>query len=414
LASLVLSDVRFARGTSMKNFHTSALILGMAVAFTAMSIAACSDDPANSLGRRPGGPGGSGNVDGSGDPNNDPNAPPYEEQLFRAIEAEVDQKCGLTCHKEGSYRPEPPTFLEGPDAYKSIKSYPGIVTRDVYASTFLTKGPHAGPSVDSATDPEFYEKVRTWLEAEALAIQSQRLPSTDPITITSGANDVDLSKACVGGLTGVRLKFNASLVAGMLSLDDLTVVAPAGTDVHVYKPRFVRVLAQEVDGQTEFADPADSFSNTDQTVPGGAETILAPGSVLFSGAGWRPYDFAADKIRIEAEKIQPGKVSVIDDPNCRDVPLFVANVLPALRGNGFAPNCQGCHGNGLAGLNLGSNDTTLICNQVRSKLNPGNIAQSIMVTKVSPGAQHNGGQVDNPQAWAQVFSNNAAAFFDPQ
>jgi hypothetical protein len=395
----------------MANFRGSTLILGLAVTFIGAAGGACSDDAADSLNRaKPGGPGAT-TGDGGSDPNNDGSGPPYEEQLFREIEAEIDKQCGNTCHAEGTYRPEPPTFLAPPDAYKSIKAHPGIVTRDVYASAFLTKGPHAGPAVDEATDAEFYKKVRAWLEAESLMLQSERLPSTEPVAVKSGANDIDLSGACIGGLTGVRMKFSAELVGGMLSLNDIKIVAPAGTDVQVYKPRFIRILAQEVDGRTEFPDPADSFSNTDQTVPGGEETVLAPGSVLFSGDGWRPYDFATDKIRIEAEKIQPGKVAVIEDNTCQDVAMFTANVLPALRGNGFTPNCQNCHGGGLAGLNIASNDSALICNQVRQKLKQANIAQSIMVTKVSPGAQHNGGQVNNPQGWAQLFQNNAAAFF---
>ena len=75
-------------------------------------------------------------------------------------------------------------FLAGPDVYKSIKAHPGIVVRDVYTSALLTKGPHAGPAI--STDPEFEKKVLAWLEAEAIAIRSQALPTTPPTTIVAG------------------------------------------------------------------------------------------------------------------------------------------------------------------------------------------------------------------------------------
>jgi hypothetical protein len=77
----------------------------------------------------------------------------------------------------------------------------------------------------------------------------------------------------------------------------------------------------------------------------------------------------------------------------------------------FTPNCQNCHGNGLAGMQLASNDPALICLQVMGKLNKADIAQSLIVTKVSGGVAHNGGQVNDAAAWRAVFVNNAAAFF---
>ena len=54
-------------------------------------------------------------------------------------------------------------------------------------------------------------------------------------------------------------------------------------------------------------DPADSFSNLDLTIAQSSTGAVTPGSVFFSGDGWKPYDLAADKIRIEAVKLEPGK-----------------------------------------------------------------------------------------------------------
>lgn len=401
----------------------SALTLGLAIASVAVAMVACSDDPADQIGRRNGPPGAS-SGGSSGDPNdpNDPNNPanqiPEEQKKFIELHPELEQKCGSTCHTQGTYRPEPPKFLEGAtptDVYKTIKSHPGIVTRDVYESGLLTKGPHAGPALN--TDPEFEKKVVAWLELESIAIQSQKLPTTDPYTVKQGANEIDLAPASGGKLQNVKLKFDASLVSGMLSLSNMKVVAPAGQDVHIQQPRFVRILPQpKADGSSEVVDPADSFSNVDQTVPGGAETTLSTGSALFSGDGWRPFDLAADKIRVEAVKLEAGKVAVLEEtPTCKNVANFTANVLPSLRGQagGFNLNCANCHGNGLAGLSLNSGDQTLVCNQVLSKLTaPPNLANSLMITKVTAqNVAHSGGKITNVAGWQQVFTNNQAVFF---
>lgn len=397
----------------------SALTLGLALASVAVAMVACSDDPASNLGVRGGRGGSSGS---SGDPNdpNDPNNPanqiPEEQQKFFELQPDLEKKCGNVCHNQGTYRPEPPKFLEGAtptDVYKAIKAHPGIVVRDVYASTLLTKGPHAGPALN--TDPEFEKRVVEWLELEAIAIQSQKLPTTEPVTVKEGANEIDLSPASGGKLTNVKLKFDATLVSGMLSLSNLKIAAPPGQDVHLQQPRFVRVLPQpKEDGTIEVSDPADSFSNTDATVPGGADTALAPGSVFFSGDGWRPYDLAADKIRVEAVKLEPGKVAVTDTvKTCKNVQGFTQNVLPAMRGQagGFNLNCANCHGDGLAGLSLNNADQTLVCNQVLSKMQaPPNVAQSLIITKVT-GGNHSGGQINNAANWTAVFTNNQAVFF---
>jgi len=403
----------------MTGLHGRALTFGVAIAIASALAFGCGDDPADSLRSRRGASSGASGSGGPGDPNdpNNPNNPKLtpEETAFRAVEADLQKNCGKTCHDTGAYVPPAPTFLAGPDVYKSIKAHPGIVVRDVYASALLTKGPHAGPAVSS--DPEFEKKVVAWLEAEAIAIQSQALPTTPPTALVAGPNDIDLTPACVGGLTGVHLKFDAALVGTMLSLTKLTLVAPAGQDVHILQPRFVRVLAEPNEGgSTDIADPADSFSNSDQTIPGGQETALAPGSVLFSAESWRPFDFAKDKIRIEVTKLEPGKVAVIANAaTCKNVQGFAQNVLPSMRGQagGFNLNCSNanCHGNAAIGnMNLSGNDNNLICQQVLGKLNQANIGQSLIVTKPTS-ANHGGGQLTNANGWRDLFVNNAAVFF---
>lgn len=393
----------------------TALTVGLVIALTGV-VVACSDDPANTLGPRPGSSGGSSSgADGGegGASSGNPGGPPAEEVLFRAVEKDLEQKCGAACHTAGTYKPTPPTFLAPPDAYKSIKAQPGVVVADYYQSTLLNKGAHAGPAVGD--DPTFEAKVIEWLKMESVVIQSQKKPTIDPVALKSGANDIDMTKACATGLTGVHLLFDASLVGGILSLNNIKVHAPAGVDVHLLKPKFIKVLAKpDASKRTEIPDGAETFSNTDQTVPGGADTVLAPGAAFLTAAGWTPYDFATDKIRIEVEKLEPGKVTVIEAPKvCKNVANFTANVLPSLRGaaGGFNLNCANCHGAGLAGLSLNGADQAVVCNQVLQKLNEGDLTKSLMVTKVTAGNAHNGGSITNLAGWTAVFVNNKAVFF---
>ncbi len=426
LARDLLASSR-SRGIHMANIRLTALTIGLAVGLVGAIGACSSDDAASKLTGHGGTSGGassggsSGAAGGDGGVGTNPGGPPAEEVLFRALEPDLQQKCGGAggaCHTNATYKPTPPAFLAPPDAYKSIKAQPGAIVADYYQSVLLQKGAHAGPAVGS--DPTFEAKMIDWLKLESAVIQSVKKPSTDPVAIVNGPNDIDLcaggsskTGACVGGLTGAHLKFDASLVGGIFSLNNIKVVAPAGIDVHVYKPKLYKVLAKpNAAMQTEIVDGADSFSNTDQTVPGGAETILNPGSAFITSDGWTPFDFASDKLRIEVEKLEQGKVSVLDKPKvCKDVPGFTANVLPMMKGGGgITPNCNQCHNNGLAGLSLSGADQTVVCNQVLSKLNEGDITKSLIITKVTTGP-HNGGTVNNAAAWTAVWTNNKAVFF---
>jgi hypothetical protein len=409
----------------MANIRVTALTIGLAVGLVGAIGACSSDDAASKLSGRGGSSGGtsgssgSSGGDGDGGPATNPGGPPPEELLFRAVEPDFKQKCGNACHELATYKPTPPAFLAGPDAYKSIKAQPGAIVADYYQSVLLQKGPHAGPAIGD--DPTFEAKVIEWLKMESIAIQAIKKPSTDPVALVSGPNDIDMCKggtgtgACVGGLAGVHLKFDASLVGGILSMNNIKVVAPASIDVHVYKPKLYKVLAKpNADMQTEIVDGSDSFSNTDQTVPGGAETVLNPGSALITSDGWTPFDFASDKLRIEVEKLEQGKVTIImAAPTCKNVPNFTANVLPSLKGaaGGFNLTCTNCHANGLAGLSLNGQDQTVVCNQVLAKLNAADITKSLIITHLAANGGHGGGAITDTAGWTALWVNNKAVFF---
>src|SRR5688572_29536380 len=199
----------------MTKIRPHSLVMG-ALVCAAFFGAACGDDAADKLTR--GGRGGPNGTDPNdpNDPNNpnNPNRIPEEEKLFRALEADLVKMCGKTCHDTGAYPGAPPTFLAGPDAYKSIKVQPGVITKEIYDSALLAKPAHAGPPLNE--NKELEVKVTDWLKAEAIAIQAQALPSSDPVAIKAGPNEIDLTKAASGGLTNVKLKFEASIVGSSL------------------------------------------------------------------------------------------------------------------------------------------------------------------------------------------------------
>jgi hypothetical protein len=333
-----------------------------------------------------------------------------EADLFRAIEKEFDQKCGDTCHAAGTYRPTPSTFLAPPDAYAAIKAQPGVVVADFYQSILLTKGSHAGPAL--AADPTFEAKVIEWLKAEAMALSAKQFPSIAPVSLRAGANDIDLTAAGAPGLQSVHLKFEASLVGGVLSLGNMRLQPAQGSAIHIQKPRFVKVLAKpNAANRTELADFADTFSNLDQTVPAGEETILGTGAAFMTAAGWAPFQFDVDKIRIEIEKLEPGTFVAVEKPKaCKDPAAFASIILPKLRGQQFL-NCSNCHGDGTGGLSLNDVDKSAICNQVIQKLNGADIPKSSLITTVTPGTSHQGGAITNIQDWINLFVSNKSIFF---
>lgn len=386
-------------------------IPAVAALFVAGTVAACDDADGNLKTNQP--PIGQADADvpAPGSPGDIQAKQAYAEKLYRELEPKIKESCGKQCHELGLFNPEPPKFLVGPDSYVSIKKFPGIIVKDAFQSTLLTKGAHAGPALGATPDLE--DTVRKWLEAEAIAITVAKLQGTDPFTVKNGPNEVDISKAAQGGLTGIKLKFDASVIGGILTLKNLKLVAPAGTDVHVNAPQFVRIKAVVDPKAPDIVD--GSFSNVDQTFKGGTETDLGPGSVFLSGEGWTPYDLGADKLRFDANKLEKG---TYQEPTavkkCKDIAAFANQILPALRGNGAGAGstCNNCHGAGLAGLTLNGNDNQAICDSVLSKLNEANIPQSVLILKATAaGTPHNGGKVQNGQAFSDLFNNNKAIFF---
>jgi hypothetical protein len=395
----------------------SALIVVGILAGAVIAIVACGDDSAGLLGPGgygPNGPGGGG--EGGTLPEGSIDAgPPQSEILYRALEPTMIATCGGPsggCHVSATAFATAPKFLAGPDSYVSIKGYPGIVVPEVFQSIILTKGQHEGPSI--ANDPDFERKVESWLNEEALELSQVQLPTTDPFAVTLNAdNDVDLAKLEMG-VTGVHMKFKATLVGTSLELSNVRIVAPAGQAIHVKHPVFHRVAA--ADG-SDAKDPNDSFSNSDQTVPGGAETPLAPGLVIFTS--WPAWQ-TGDKLRIEMYKLEKGTIQeAATSVTCKDSQMFGDVVSPLLTGNSNDSaqltctdgNCHGSGGDGQGAMDLSAlttdpPDFDQACTIVLKEINKTTPDQSKIVQKPAGSLSHVGGKVDDPT----TFTNDWVGF----
>jgi hypothetical protein len=387
------SQRRTHGGVERGSLFVGALVLSVAAA--AGSVACGDDGGGSSLLRTPrsGGPASDGTAtpQGSGD-GTDPNGGPIvgpdggplteagvllgrAEAMFRALEPALVAGCGGTggiCHVTGAYQNnQTPNWLAGPDAYASIKAYPGIVVRDPYGSKLIIKGPHAGPAF-TGNNKDLGDKVLTWLTEEAAAIHATPLPATDPFTVASGANSVDISKGGTG-VSGAKITFNAAINGSILTLTKLQLVAPATTGLHLAHPIFVMVPATG----DAVEDPVDSFSNLDQTQGAGASQTLGVGTLILTG--WD----ASAKLQIAfttlATATGAGDAGA-PTGGCKSVASFTANAVPAIQQNACL-NCHNTGGSGNASLDLSKvgTDNAAACGQALTKVSTANKAQSDII-----------------------------------
>jgi hypothetical protein len=311
--------------------------------------------------------------------------------MFRAIEPDLDKTCGGPCHQDG-VTGAAPRWLAPPDAYVSIRAYPGIITPDPDTSKLLTRGPHAGPAMPQ----DLGARTRDWLSVEALLIKKQVLPTTDPFTIATGPNSIDISKAGTG-VDGAKITFDATINGSLLTLSSVKLVAPATTAVHVAHPLFVMLLS----ATQEKPDPVDSFSNTDQTVGAGQSGGLGPGELLW--VNW----VGGSQMKIEFNKLEPGKAvgdSGTGGGGCKSVATYGSSAVPAIQGN-TCLNChQGQNPNATSALDMTQvgKDNTAACGQALSKVNLADKPNSAIILAPTGKIQHPF-QVGDAQGWTNAI-----------
>src|SRR5512140_760520 len=212
-----------------------AVSLGIVAALGAA--AACSSKSGNNAGPGTGDAGGDGaNVEGSVTPTDPPG-------MFHALQADLIATCGGAggqCHVNGTFM-SAPKWLAGPDAYVSCRDYPGNIpaSNDPLDSKLLTQVVHEGPALIDTKS--LFDRVRDWVVAE-VAARGAKLPATEPITVKTGANTIDLS-ALAGGLAGTTLTFDATSSGKILTILNMKITAPFPKALHLDSPFYVIIPA---------------------------------------------------------------------------------------------------------------------------------------------------------------------------
>ena len=304
--------------------------------------------------------------------------------LFTALEPDLAKSCGGTCHEDGSGGA--PMWLKGPDAYATVKAYPGIVSATAAASILLTKGGHEGPAMGADLTP----RVKAWLDAEVAAKGGTGPIETSDVALPNGATSLDLP-----GNLGGKLTFTASTTGGVLQLKSVAITAAGASGIHVAG---VHVVLTHADA-TVTTD--ESFAGADVTVGKGATAPLDVGLVIL------PHVVATDTLRFAFDELEASTATgdggtTTPTGGCKSVTSFQTNAAPVLVGT-----CTGCHGttNGsgfgaldLTGLTAATPDYARACAQSKNRINPGTPAQSDIILAPT------GGVVAHP------FRNASSAF----
>lgn len=308
-------------------------------------------------------------------------------ELWAGIEAELVTACG-SCHDAGGIGDAP--FLAGPDRYKSVLAWPGIVTVDPAESLFVTYavtgGGHSGSNFDTISG-DLFDRVKAWLAAESSAIGAtppDDSPHVEPFTPILGFNAVYLTPIDPA-LSGVAITFTAEeLTASSLKLSGLTVHTSATSGVHIAHP----IFAVYPKGAPAQADPVDSFGGLDTYFPESTSLPLGTGTLILTN--W----VAEAKLGLGFETCAAWTEGGGDgggggggiSGGCNALTEFEANAVPQLQAR-----CENCHGgnNGQATAavdmsDLGTNNAAA-CAQVKNRINTTTPAQSQIFITTDPG-----------------------------
>lgn len=374
-------------------FRTAlASLMGVALAFGALA-QGCDEPPPLNL---TGGNGGAGGAGGGGGTGGLPGA--NAEQLFAAIQDELVTNCE-SCHKLGGVANTP--FLQAPNYYESVRTWPGIVTKNPADSIFVTyatgTSPHSGPELDAIG---LLAGVQAWLTEEAKGIiveQSDAGPQIEPFAPILGFNAVYLD-ALGADFKGMALTFQAKeLTPNAIELSDLQFHPTAASGAHVVHPLFV---VHPV-GLDPDPDPVDSFSNFDGQFSPGVSGELSPGTLVLTN--WKP----EARLSVAFQTIElyvPGMMGdggTTTGGGCKDVDAFTTNA------QGAFGNCTGCHGGGngqaTAALDMTklNSDPAFACGQIKNRIDTGNPGNSQIFVNTDPngGAGHPFKFNGNAGAW---------------
>jgi hypothetical protein len=291
--------------------------------------------------------------------------PALAQQLFEVVEPQLVQKCGGSCHVDGTTL-SAPRWLAGPNDYTTIKAYPGIVVADVYASK-LENRPASHPAaclVDPGNEA-LLAQVTTWLTAEAAILTTAPLAASNTVNPSTGS--VDLSNATTG-ITGAKITFTATQQGDLLVFQNVMLVAPSASGIHIVSPIFAQIPASgpEIDNT--------DYSTLDLEVAAGQSGQISP---IFYFAGW----VSGSQLKVEFQTIEAATVAASDagaSTTCMDLTDFQNSAAVSMKAN-----CTSCHGGGNATATssmdltaLSTNDYATACTQARTQVNTTTPAQS--------------------------------------
>ncbi len=302
---------------------------------------------------------------------------------WQEIETEMRNACG-GCHDING--PSDMPFLAGPDHYRSIVGWPGIVTTNPERSTLLTHAMlgmgHSGKNLDAPNLVNtLLPKVKTWLDEEAKNFT--KTPENvgshiDPFVPVLGFNAKYLDPFGLD-FQGIAITFTATLTGpSMLELSDIQVHPTAKTGVRIAHPIVV------VHAIGKAPEPVDSLGDGEQIFEASQFGPLGPGIVVLT-------NWSVDaKLSLAFENIDIYDSLGPADYGCRDLAAFEAHARPQVVA------CLNCHGgansNAVAAVDmtglLDDNDATAIaiaCGQIRNRVNPASAQSSILFITTDPG-----------------------------
>jgi hypothetical protein len=309
---------------------------------------------------------------------------PTARSFFEAFEADLVEDCG-PCHKEGGLADAP--FLAAPDRYTSITSWPGIVVKSPSQSILLT---HPGePTHGGGEAPDIRAEMKPKV-LEWLTIESQELPtsggeigpSVTPFKpFLAGAFNTVYLDQLGPEFEYMSISFNAKAIGGtteeptMLWINNITVHTVPEKPLHIVHPLFTVYYPSTAPDP----DPVDSFSNVDQTFTIDGNPMLGTGEVVLTN--WRKGAYLG--IAFELIEVYGGTPGT--GGTCKDPVMFETVVAPAMQ------KCMECHAGkypqAKGAMNLSELNTApaTACIQVRSRITPGDPANSQILIVTNPG-----------------------------
>lgn len=302
-------------------------------------------------------------------------------QFYTDVEPIITPLCG-GCHSVlGTNAPS--FMMKTPDMLQNMLAYPGIIGSSPQTSRLYMKGVHEGP----AFTPDQLTVVGNWItfynSNKPMGDGGMAAPTVIPFApSTTESNTIDLS-ALDPTLAGVTVTFNAQFdeAAKVLTLTSLDLVTPASTGVHVTHP----VFFSWDQNLMPTPDPADSFSNLDETVMAGSTAPLGPGTFVLSGFAM------GDLISVAFSKIEATSGSTNDGGTtvgCKALSMFVSTVKPLFSANGCSAACH-VGSTPQAGVKWDTTPDDALCLVALSEINPTSPAQSPLLLQPDP-AQNNG------------------------